>query len=329
MSHPSSRLLFGLIPWYGFLIVLGIVLAVFISGREAKRLNLPEDTILDLALLVLPIGILGARIYYVLFSLPFFLENPIRIFYIWEGGLAIYGGLIFGFVTILLFCRRRKIPVLMMLDLLVPGVVLAQSLGRWGNYFNQEAYGFPLAPDSVFAFFPLAVRISSESGLVWHAATFFYESLWDFCIFIFLLWGRRRYFRRQGDVFLFYLLLYGSGRLLIEHCRMDSLYLGSSIRISQLFSVLLTLVVYSVFAFRVFSRPRQKLFLPVLVTCCTLVMGILVIGFCFSTGFIGELSLKQQLLFLSFYSFLIILSSLLLYHCFSEEDVVYANHPAD
>ena len=105
--------------------------------------------------------------------------------------------------------------------------------------------------------------------------------------------------------------------------------MGSSIRISQLFSVLLTLVVYSVFAFRVFSRPRQKLFLPVLVTCCTLIMGILVIGFCFSTGFIGELSLLQQLLFLSFYSFLIILSSLLLYHCFSEEAVVYANHPAD
>ena len=141
LSVPSSRFVWGPISWYGLLIVIGIILAVYLSVRESKRLQLPEDTILDLSLWILPSGIIGARLYYVLFSPQTFLENPVSILYIWEGGLAIYGGLIAGFLAIAFFCRKRKLSMLMMLDILVPGVVLAQSIGRWGNYFNMEAYG--------------------------------------------------------------------------------------------------------------------------------------------------------------------------------------------
>ena len=172
MAAPSSRLIFGLLPWYGVLIVVGISLAVLLASREANRLHLPEDTVIDLALRVLPLGILGARLYYVAFSWPVFRTHPLSVLYIWEGGLAVYGGIIAGLLTAFVFCRRRHIRFDMMLDILAPGVALAQSIGRWGNYFNQEAYGIPVSIPA-FRFFPLAVLISENGVSVWHAAAFF------------------------------------------------------------------------------------------------------------------------------------------------------------
>ena len=249
-AAPSSSMFLGLIPWYGLLIVAGASLAVFLADREAKRQRLPPDTVIDLALWVLPLGILGARAYYVLFSWPVFERNPVSVLYIWEGGLAIYGGLIAGFLTLLVFCRRRKLSLPRMLDILAPGVALAQAIGRWGNYFNQEAYGWAIPADSPAAFFPLAVLISAPAGPEWHLATFFYESVLDFCIFLFLMLTRRRLLRRPGNVFLFYLLFYAAGRMVIEGLRTDSLYLGSSIRISQLLSALMIPAVLAILIFR-------------------------------------------------------------------------------
>ena len=254
MATPPSDKFLGIISWYGLLIVLGAALAVFLADREARRQRLPDDLIVDLALRVLPLGILGARIYYVLFSLPAFAKNPVSVLYIWQGGLAIYGGLIAGALTVLVFCRRRKIPVLRMLDILVPGVALAQAIGRWGNYFNQEAYGWRISDSSALAFFPAAVLIQESNGASWHLAAFFYESVLDISVFLFLIWGRRKLFRKQGDLFLFYLLLYAAGRLVIENLRTDSLYLGSSVRISQLFSVLLCVIVTGI----LFLRRRKS-----------------------------------------------------------------------
>ena len=251
MSVPYSRYVFGSLPWYSFLIVLGVVCAVFLAIREEKRLGLPKDTIIDLVLWLLPFGIIGARIYYVVFSWDAFKDDLVSILRVWEGGIAIYGAVIAGLLVILVFCRCRKLPVLSVCDAVVPGLALAQSIGRWGNYFNMEAYGLPINNPSL-CFFPLAVQIPSANGYTWHMASFFYESLLDFLIFLFLWTVGRKHLRRRGDSFFFYLFLYGAGRLLIEETRMDSLY-SSGVRISQLVAAaacLFVLIRYTVFAAR-------------------------------------------------------------------------------
>lgn len=235
-SIPYSRYIFEPLPWYSFLIVTGAALAVFLACREERRTALPKDTVIDLALWVLPFGIIGARLYYVIFSWSSFRNDLPSIFRIWEGGLAIYGGLIAGLAVLLVFCRIRRLPALRVCDIIVPGVALAQCLGRWGNYFNIEAYGLTVT-DPAFCFFPFAVQVPTD-GYAWHLATFFYESIWDFAVFLFLMLNRRKRLIRPGDVFFFYLFLYAAGRLVIEEFRLDSLYAGSSVRISQLLSVL-------------------------------------------------------------------------------------------
>ena len=256
MAVPYSRYVVGSLPWYGFLIVLGAAFAIWLAGREEKVAGLPKDTFVDLALRVLPIGILGARLYYVAFSWDAYREDPLSILYIWNGGLAIYGGLIAGFLTILFFCRKRKLPLSRVCDALIPGVAFAQALGRWGNYFNQEAYGLPFRASSPFCFFPLAILIEENGIPVWHMATFFYESVMDFCIFLFLLWGRRKMFSKPGDVFCFYLYLYGAGRLIVENFRMDALYAGNqTVRVSQLLSVM---VCAAVFFFQIYRLQKER-----------------------------------------------------------------------
>ncbi|MBR2823157.1 MAG: prolipoprotein diacylglyceryl transferase [Clostridia bacterium] len=238
MSVPYSRTLLGVIPWYSLLITLGAGLAILLADREARRQGLPEGLAVDLALAVIPSGIVGARIYYVVFSWADFQQDPLSVFRIWEGGLAIYGGLIAGILAVLLFCRRRRLSLLTVLDLLSPGVALAQALGRWGNYFNQEAYG-PEILNPAFQFFPFGVQIAQRGTLVWHAATFFYASVLDAALFCFLLWGRRRLFRGRGEVFGCYAFCYAAGRMVLENLRADSLHLTSRVRVSQLFSLMI------------------------------------------------------------------------------------------
>ena len=250
-SVPYSKYILYPISWYSFLILIGALFAVVLSCREERRLGLPKDTVIDLALLIIPFGIIGARIYYVLFSWNLFRNDPISVFRIWEGGLAIYGGVIAGLIVLFLFARKRSIPPLKLCDLIAPGLVLAQSIGRWGNWFNTEAYGISITAESL-CFFPLAVQIPSD-GFSWHLATFFYESLWDFSVFIFLTFFRRRHSVKTGDVFFFYLFLYAAARLVIEEMRLDSLYASSSVRISQLLSVMTCIAVlirYTVSALR-------------------------------------------------------------------------------
>ena len=239
MEVPYSRFVIGPLPWYSFLIVLGAAAAIWLAAREEVRTGLPKDTVLDLALRVLPAGIIGARFYYVVFSWSSYRENPISALFIWEGGLAIYGGLAAGLLTVAVFCFRRKLNLLTVCDTIVPGIALAQAVGRWGNYFNQEAYGIPVL-NPRYCFFPLAVLITGGDSPGWHMATFFYESVLNLLIFFFLLYARRRLFRRSGDVFFAYLFLYGAARLIVENFRMDSLYAGgNTVRVSQLLSVLI------------------------------------------------------------------------------------------
>lgn len=256
-AMPSSRYIFGTLPWYSVLIVCGIIAALWLASREEKRLNLPKETVIDLSLWLIPAGIIGARLYYVFFAWDTFAKNPISILYIWRGGLAIYGGVIGGGLAALIFSRRRKLPFFLLTDIIVPGLALAQCIGRWGNYFNMEAYGLAVT-DPAWQFFPFAVLIPTGGEPVWHMATFFYESIWDFLVFIALMAGRG-HMRRTGDATLWYASLYGGGRLIIEGLRLDSLMTtGGSARISQLLSVALCLAVFMLFALRVLRHPSKR-----------------------------------------------------------------------
>ena len=212
MSVPYSSKIFGLIPWYSFLIVTGAAIAIWLAVREERRTDLKKDTVIDFALWVLPAGIIGARLYYVVFSWDQFKDDLLSVFRIWEGGIAIYGAVIAGLLTALIFSRKRKVSFLTLCDMIAPGLILAQAIGRWGNYFNQECYGLAVNNPSL-QFFPFAVQISNGAGREWHMATFFYESVWNLAVFVFLLIARRKWFHYRGDVISFYAFCYACGRL--------------------------------------------------------------------------------------------------------------------
>ena len=236
---PYSRFIIGQLPWYSVLIVSGILLAMTLCGREEKRLHLPEDTVIDLALLALPLGVIGARLYYVAFAWDTFAADPLSVLRIWEGGLAIYGGVLGGALAVLIIARVKKLNPLTLMDMVLPTVALAQAIGRWGNYFNMEAYGAPIT-DPAWQFFPAGVLIPSMGGYVWHMATFFYESMWNLGVFALLWFVIRKRKKHEGVVALWYAMLYGAGRAVIEGFRTDSLMLGP-LRVSQLLSLLLAL----------------------------------------------------------------------------------------
>ena len=317
---PSSRYIFGMIPWYSVLIVFGALLAVILASREEKNAGLKKDTVLDLALWILPAGIIGARFYYVLFSWNEFRGDILSVFRIWEGGIAIYGALIAGFITILVFSRIRKIRPLVLCDIAAPGVALAQAIGRWGNFFNMEAYGVPVT-NPTLQFFPFAVLIPSDSETPWHMACFFYEFLWDILIFIFLLIARRRYLRRTGDVFSCYAFLYACGRLVIEDFRMDSLYAASSVRVSQLVSVLICAALLIFFFHRRYRCPT----VPKLFFFAAMLFAVPVLCYCLNIAVRpGTMSAAVRFLFLGSYSVLNILAFFLLYGPSVSGEVAYA-----
>lgn len=224
--------LFGTFSIYGLLIAAAVALGVFLCVQREKEMDLPKDISLDLALWAVPLGIIGARLYYVIFQWEMYRDDPVRALYIWEGGLAIYGGVIGGAIGVWLLARRRKVSFLRLADLVAPSLILAQAIGRWGNFFNGEAYG-RLIEDPALRFFPIAVQVAGQ----WHMATFFYESVWDLAGF-FLLWKKRNAMGRDGNLFLLYLVWYGLGRAVIEGLRTDSLMLGN-VRVSQALSVVL------------------------------------------------------------------------------------------
>lgn len=239
------------IYWYGVLMALGIVIAVLLAMREAKRKSMNEDTVLDLSLIVIPCGVVGARLYYVLFELDQYLSDPIRMLYIWEGGLAIFGAVIGGLIGMAVYSYKKKLRILKLADIIAPGLVLAQSIGRWGNFFNQEAFGLPVT-DPDLLWFPMSVKIDTPwnggfhtfNGIPctepYHLATFFYESLWCLLVFLFLWFVLRKRTKHDGDVFIWYAMLYSFERMFVEGLRGDSLWLiEGSVRVSQLLSFLL------------------------------------------------------------------------------------------
>ena len=242
---------FGLsIRWYGLLIAVGMALGILLGSLREKRYGLPKDTAVDLALCGVPAAILGARLYYVLFSWRDYAADPISALYVWQGGLAIYGGIIGGLLAGFIYARVKKLSFFTLADLAAPGFAMGQAVGRWGNFFNQEAYGRIVAAEWMRRF-PLAVFIQADGQ--WHYATFFYESLWCLMIVAVILFLEHKgVFRRPGDTFLTYLLLYSVERALVEGLRTDSLYLGP-VRVSQALSVVAALT-----AALLLLRPRKQ-----------------------------------------------------------------------
>ena len=215
------------IHFYGVIIALGLMLAVVYACRRSSRFGLKEDDILDGVLWITPFAIICARLYYCIFSWDYYSAKPIEILYIWEGGLAIYGGVIGAAVGVLVFSWIKKIKVAALLDMVSIGFLIGQSIGRWGNFFNREAFG---AETESFLRMGLMNKYSGE--ITYYHPTFLYESLWNAAGFVLLhiLSGKRKY---DGQIALMYVAWYGLGRAFIEGLRTDSLYWGP-FRVSQL-----------------------------------------------------------------------------------------------
>ncbi len=220
------------VRWYGIIITLGIILAFTYAAFRAKQEGIIFDDVLDIAIFTVIFGIIGARLYYVLTSLGEY-DSFFEMIAIWEGGLAIYGGIIAGAITILLVCRFKKIKFLKMFDATAPAVMIGQILGRWGNFFNGEAYGEELKEGAFlyFARMGLIPNIESPSRMYYFHPTFLYESLWNLVGFVIInaLYKKKKF---DGQIVLMYAAWYGFGRMLIEGLRTDSLYVGV-FRISQ------------------------------------------------------------------------------------------------
>lgn len=230
LDHVGKNIsIFGFsIAYYGIVIVTGMMIAIWIAQREAKRTGQNPEQYLDLAMIGIAAGILGARIYYVIFAWDYYKDDLLSIFNIRQGGLAIYGGIIGGAITLLVVAKRKKIPAPVLLDVAGMGVIIGQLMGRWGNFMNREAHG---AVTDTF----LKMGLQDASGVVtYYHPTFLYESVWNLIGFIGLhFFSKKRKF--DGEVFLAYVAWYGLGRVWIEGLRTDSLYLFSTgIRVSQL-----------------------------------------------------------------------------------------------
>ena len=237
------------VHYYGAIIALGLILAVVYACRRSKDFGLKEDDLIDGVLWVTPFAIVCARAYYVIFRwAEEYAAKPISVFYIWEGGLAIYGGVIGAVVGILVFCKCRRIKPAVVLDVVSMGFLIGQSMGRWGNFFNREAFG---AETDVLWKMGL---MKANGDIIYVHPTFLYESLWNACGFVILHFASRRR-KFDGQIALGYMAWYGLGRCMIEGLRSDSLYIGP-FRVSQLLAGVSCIVAVSLLVWNHF-RPQD------------------------------------------------------------------------
>ncbi|KSU83177.1 phosphatidylglycerol:prolipoprotein diacylglycerol transferase [Fictibacillus enclensis] len=242
--QPIDRVAFELGPitvyWYGVIIGLGALLGLCIAVRESEKRGLGKDTFVDVVMWAVPIAIICARIYYVLFEWDFYSKHPGKIIAIWEGGIAIHGALIGSFLTAYIFSRARGISFWKLADIAAPSIILGQGIGRWGNFMNQEAHGREVSRSFLENTLHLPDFIVNQmyiNGVYYHP-TFLYESLWDLAGFVILLLLRRVNLKR-GELFFSYVIWYSIGRYFVEGMRTDSLMLTSNLRIAQVISLVL------------------------------------------------------------------------------------------
>lgn len=274
IEHLQNHItIFGFsIAFYGIIIGIGMLLGITLAARDAEKRGIGEDTIYDFALLGIVFGVIGARLYYVFFQWDNYRGNLLEILNLRAGGLAIYGGVIGGILSLMVYCRRKKQNFLNLADSLILGVLVGQILGRWGNFFNAEAFG--RYTDSLFAMQlrrDIVNPIMIDSALLQHLVrvngvdyiqvhpTFLYESVWNLCLLLFLLWYRPKK-RFTGEMFFLYLGGYGLGRVWIEGLRTDSLLLpGTGIAVSQaLAGVCVLVALLCILAGRRFAARGRK-----------------------------------------------------------------------
>ena len=237
------------IHYYGLAIALGLILAVAYACKRSSEFGLKEDDILDGVLWVTPFAIVCARIYYCAFSWEQYAADPISVLYIWEGGIAIYGGVLGAIAGVAVLCRVKKLRLATVLDVVLMSFLIGQSIGRWGNFFNREAFG--AATDS---FFRMGLYNQVLGRWEYYHPTFLYESVWNACglVLLHFLSKKRRY---DGQIALGYAAWYGLGRSLIEGLRVDSLYWGP-FRVSQVLAAVTCLAAVSVLLWQTF-RPHD------------------------------------------------------------------------
>lgn len=247
------------IHWYGLLIAVGLLLAVIYACRRCKTFGLRDNDLIDGVLCIVPFAVICARAYYCIFQWDAYADDPISVLYVWEGGLAIYGGVIGAAIGIIVFAliKRDKVKLTAVLDITSLGFLIGQSIGRWGNFLNREAFG---AETTSFLRMGLLNKITGE--VTYYHPTFLYESVWNACGFVLLhfLSKKRKY---DGQIALGYAAWYGLGRAMIEGLRTDSLYLGS-IRVSQLLAAVSCVAAVSVLIAMCFKKhDPEKLFVNV------------------------------------------------------------------
>ena len=247
--------------WYGIIIAIGLLMALLFCMKQRKKYGISEDDLLDGLLWGIPFGIIGARLYYVIFYLDLYRNsdgtiNWREVIAIWDGGLAIYGGVIATVIVALLLSRRRKFKIGAMLDLVVMGLLIGQIFGRWGNFMNREAFGAETT-------LPWRMQLTTTAGtLIEVHPTFLYESLWNLIGLLLIVFVVSKARRFDGENTLFYFLWYGIGRFWIEGLRTDSLYLfnwtiaGQPIRVSQALSLVMVLVSAFMLLYHIKIKPH-------------------------------------------------------------------------
>ena len=239
ITAPGSYSIFGLtLYWYGTIIAIGFLLAVIYVTKRSKQFGLTQDNIIDMLICAVPSAVIGARVYYVIFNFSLYKDNLWDIFKIRDGGLAIYGAIIFAVLAVIIYCKVKKMPMGPFFDIGALGLLIGQAAGRWGNFMNREAFG-----RETTVFCRMGLTDSSGNTIFVHP-TFLYESLWNLLglllLHLFSKSGKRRY---DGQIFAMYVAWYGFGRMLIEGLRTDSLYLFSTgLRVSQVLAALSVIV---------------------------------------------------------------------------------------
>ena len=227
------------IRWYSVLILIGAVIGILLLEKEGKRFNINKDFLFNMSFWAILFGILGARLYYVIFNFHLYKDNLLSIFKIWEGGLAIHGGIIAGCATLAIYCAKYKVKLIRVLDLCAPSLLIAQAIGRWGNFFNGEAHGMATTLEHLQSLhIPSFIIKGMNIAGIYYEPTFLYESLACLLGFIIILIIRRFRYIKVGNVTAFYFMYYSVCRFFIERLRTDSLMIGG-FKVAQILSIIL------------------------------------------------------------------------------------------
>lgn len=257
LNPNNSFTVFGhVFYWYGVIIAAGFLLAVLYTTYYAKEYGLTGDNIVDMLIFAVPLAIICARLYYVIFYFSLFQDDLSKIYKIWEGGLAIYGGIIGGVTGALIYSKVKKIPLAPILDVCSFGLLIGQAVGRWGNFINREAYGSETA-------LPWKMGLITRTGINYYHPTFLYESVWNVLGLIIIHFFFRKKRKFDGEIFLLYVAWYGFGRMFIESLRTDSLFLfDTKIRVSLLLGLVSMLAALIILLIKRFSKKNdpQKMF---------------------------------------------------------------------